>query len=120
MKKSNVRNYVVAAFRFYARMGEPDLSRISKLEHLTEAERLDLSAVAAMLEKLRAQGDTSTIAAVREVYFLDAKKELKKKDISKRVLYYSLDNYCSDRTVWRQIDKAMLIYAETRCLRIEY
>lgn len=119
MKKSNVRNYVVAAFRFYARMGEPDLSGIPKLEHLTEAERLDLSAVAAMLEKLRAQGDTSTIAAVREVYFLDAFKKYNRDGISKKVIKYALNNYVSERTVWGNIDKAMKLFVEIRKLRLE-
>ncbi len=119
MKKSNVRNYVVSAFRYYSRMGEPSISEIAKLKHLTEAERLDLSAVAAMLDKLSSQGDITTIAAVREVYFIDAHEKYKRDDISKKVIRYSLNNYISDRTVWNYLDKAQKIFINIRCLRFE-
>lgn len=119
MKKSNVRNYVVSAFRYYARMGEPGTGEIAKLKHLNEAERLDLSAVAAMLDKLSLQGDITTIAAVKEVYFLDAHEKYKRDEISKKVIRYSINNYISERTVWNYLDKAQKIFIKIRCLRFE-
>ena len=119
MKKSNVRSYVIAAFRYYARMGEPDKIAIKKLKHLTEAERRDLSAVAAMLLELSHSGDVTTIAVVREVYFFEPEKHLKKNDVTNRVVRYALENYTSDRNVWRSIDKAMRLFIELRCLRVD-
>ncbi len=120
MKKNNVRDYIISAFRFYARMGEPDESEIKKLTHLTTAERLDLSAVAGMLNALSERGDISALAAVREIYFTEADKKLRRNEISQRVIHYALENYTSDRTVWRNLERAWKLFLNIRQLRIEY
>lgn len=119
MKNRNVRGYIISAMRFYARMGEPDVTEIKKLKHISEAERLDLSAVASMLEILSERRDVSALAAVREIYFFEPQKKLNKQDISKRVIHYALDNYISERTVWSSINRAWDIFISVRVLRVD-
>lgn len=119
MKKNNVRDYVISAFRYYARMGEPSETEIKNLKNISTAERLDLSAAAAMLEKLSAQGDVSSIAAVREIYFFEPDRKLRHNELSQRVIHYALNNYTSDRTVWRSLKRATNIFIELRNLRYE-
>lgn len=119
MKKSNVRDYIITALRFYARFGEPDEAEIKKLTHLSQAERLDLSAVAATLEELSERGDVTAISAVREIYFVEPTRKMNRNEISERLIRYALNNYISERTAWRMIERAFKIFVDKRILRVE-
>ncbi len=98
-------------------MGEPNESEINELTNLTAAEQLDLLAVAKMLNSLSEGGDLETISAVRQVYFAEPKKHLKRNDISLRIKNYALENYCCERTAWKLLERAWMLCAKIRGLR---
>lgn len=79
---------------------------------------MDLLAVAKMLDSLFEDGDLETISAVRQVYFAEPKKHLKRNDISLRIKDYAFENYCDERTAWRLLKKAWMLCAEIRGLRL--
>lgn len=77
------------------------------------AEFLDIMAV----EKTLMQLDEYQRLAVEIVYFTDAKKELEKGDISKRVHKAGLTIPASERNVYNWLAKARRVFAKERGLR---
>jgi hypothetical protein len=78
------------------------------------AEFLDIMAV----EKTLMQLNEYQRAAVEIVYFTDAKKELQKGEISKRVHKAELEIPASEQSVYNWLRKARKIFAAERGLRI--
>lgn len=113
MRKDNCRDYIVAAFRFYAQNGEPCIEQI-ELMQLTAAERFDLNAVSTTMSNL----DEEHIKAVRDIYFYNSTANLHKNEISKRVTKFALTNHCNESTVWRLLKSARWICARNRGLNI--
>ena len=120
MNKDNICDYTISMFRYYARMSEPDESTIEQLRaEISPADILDLQAVSNTLNILEKQQDYEAIAAVRAIYFTAAQRRLRKSEISQRVIKYTLENYISERVVWKRLNKARRIAAEQRQLRID-
>lgn len=146
MKKDNVRDYATAAFQYYAFLGKPhkeDLEQQYYDEALNEykkgeikgsgiskpteqavmyaegrlrdkqAELWDILAV----EKTLIQLDCCERQAVEMVYFEHAHRAIKKGEISERVTKASLYIPADERTVYRYLRKARLIFAYERGLR---
>ena len=78
------------------------------------AEFLDIMAV----EKTLMQLNEYQRAAVEIVYFADAKMELQKGDISKRVHKAGLSIAASEQSIYKWLRKARVIFAHERGLRI--
>lgn len=120
MNKDNICDYTISMFRFYAQMGEPDAVKIEQLrEGRKLPDILDLEAVNRTLNILEDQQDYLAIAAVKDIYFTAAQRRLYKSEISQRVIKFTLENYISERIVWKCLNKARRIAAEQRQLRIE-
>lgn len=118
MNKDNICDYTISMFRFYAQMKQPDSSEIEKYkEFLFEAAILDLAAVERTLCLLSDTGEYNVLAAVKEIYFSAAGRRLYKSEISRRVIKFSLDNYISERVVWKYLSRARKLCAEQRKLR---
>ncbi len=113
MRKDNCRDYIIAAFRFYAQNDEPSREQI-ELMQLTAPERLDLLAVSTTMSNL----DDDRIKAVRDIYFYNSTASLHKNEISKRVTKFALTNHCNEVTVWRWLKSARWICARNRGLNI--
>lgn len=78
------------------------------------AEFLDIMAV----EKTLMQLDEYQRLAVEIVYFTDAKRELEKGDISKRVHKAGMAIPAGEKTIYRWLGKARKTFAKERGLRI--
>lgn len=117
-RKDNIRDYTVAMFRFYSACGCPNAEQINNLRtQLSTAAILDLVAVDNTL-RILALSDEVAVLAVREIYFPLPQRELHKKEISQRVIKFSIDNYVEERTVWRRLKFARQLCAEQRNLNI--
>lgn len=83
------------------------------------AEIKDMEAVEMTIAELEAAGRNHDIVqAIKIVYFQDAGKELEPGDISLRVHAAELDIPASERSVYRYLKKARMMFAEHRGLRI--
>ena len=119
MKKDNVRDYVVAMFRFYSELGQPNQEQIQNLKtKLSTAAILDLIAVDDTLHLLSESGDDFTVAAVKEIYFIQPTKPLQRNELSERVVKFSLLHFVAERNVWHELKRARRICAEQRNLNI--
>jgi len=78
------------------------------------AEFLDIMAV----EKTLMQLNEHQRAAIEIVYFTDAKKELQKGEISKRVHKAEMEIPASEQSIYNWLRKARKIFASERGLRI--
>lgn len=119
MRKDNTRDYVVSIFRFYSSMGKPNKKQINDLkEQLSTAAILDLMAVENTLCILKKRGYEDIIAAVKEIYFVEPERALRKNEISDRVTRFSMNRYIAIPTIYRLLYKARRICAEQRNLNI--
>lgn len=118
MNKDNICDYTISMFQFYAQMKQPDSSEIEKYkEFLSEAAILDLAAVERTLCLLSDTGEYNVLAAVKEIYFSAVGRRLYKSEISRRVIKFSLDNYISERVVWKYLSRASFIIRQTNTVR---
>ena len=147
MKKDHIRDYATEAFRYYSFMGKPhkeDLEKKYYQEALEEYERRqqmggtgiskpteqaimyaegilrqkqaelwDILAV----EKTLAQLHAWERQAVEIVYFPHAQRNIKRGEIQDRVNQASIRIPADERTVYRYLRKARLIFAYERGLR---
>ena len=117
MKKDQCRDYVVAMFRFYARTGQPDRTQINNFKtQLSSAAILDLIAVEETLRSFREKCRNDIIEAVVEVYFYCPSREIRKNEISRRVLSFSHKHNIEERSVYRMLHTARVVCAEKRNL----
>jgi len=73
----------------------------------------DANAVFAVYEAfccLRTLGDEETIRAVKAVYLTEPWHHLPAKEISRRVLHFSIEHHCDERTVWRRLHRFVSLY----------
>lgn len=113
MKKDLIRDYATEAFRLYARMGCPSLKEIGG-EGATAA---DLRAVCEVLRLLSLQGKEEVIAAVRAVYFVAPRQEIKRGSIGARVTAFAAEYASCERGVYRWLKYARDLFARIRGLR---
>lgn len=143
MKKDYLRDYSTAAFNLYGKVGNVEnykKSLLEEIEHIkassgsgiskpTEAalmraeEQLslkiatikDLEAVEKTLNELKAT-NIAMFNVVNDVY---VNNTFKKGDIENAVMKIASESYLTDRTIYRYLKKARIIFAYTRGLRIE-
>ena len=117
----NDKTAIVSAFRKYSRLGLENkyLSPFDAYDRIrgvckTKSEALDLLAVYDTIRLLRISRKTEVINAVYAVYFCSLGRKPRKNEISDRVLRHAMENYCDERTVYRQLEYARRVYKTLR------
>ena len=112
---------IISSFRKYSRLGlaSKKLSPFDAYDRIrgvcsNKSEALDLLAVYDTMRLLRISNKTEIIKAVYAVYFCGLGKKPKKNEISDRVLRHATENYCDERTVYRQLEYARKLYLMLR------
>ena len=108
---------IISAFRKYTRLGlaKEKLSPFDAYDRIRgvccERETaLDLLAVYDLIRILKISGKHEVIKAIKYVYFDTLRKKPKKNEISERITRYAYENYCDERTVYRQLEYARRLY----------
>ena len=146
MKKDSIRDYATAAFQYYAKLGKPhkeDLEQQYYDDALSEYKRGEIKGTgiskpveqAVMyaegrlrdkqaelwdilaVEKTLAQLHKDELLAVEMVYFECPQRAIKRGEISERVTKASLYIPIDERTVYRYLKRARMIFAFERGLR---
>lgn len=112
MKKEESRDYITAAFRYYAAV------KAGKAEIKTIPEEKDFNAVQKTLELLACGGRQYIVDAVKAVYFVDCQKPLSKQTIALRVRRFAITMPADERTVYRWLREARWICMSVRGLRL--
>lgn len=120
MKKSNIRDYGVSAFRYYAAtVKNKNTAVLPQNSRLASGCILDLLAVEKTLRALeKSEQGEEVIKALKIVYFTMPERDFKKGEISGRVSLAADQLHVSEPTVYRLLNEAMINFAETRGLRI--
>lgn len=126
MKKSTERRSMTYAMICYARMGGTKgcstpfdvYKRISGYLIHNQELALDVWAVHECLMTLYLAGDDETLKAVSEIYLKPFSKDLymhlRKNEISRRILRFSYENNLDERTVYRRLRKARMLWLNIR------
>jgi len=122
--KDHLRDYVTAAFRFYARSGmsaenyKKQLDEEALVDKMSEIK--DMEAVELTLDEIRANhmNYPGMLRVIEMVYFTDAKLPLPKGAIKDRIHKAEFDTHVSERNIYRYLKKARLMFAKNRGLRI--
>ncbi len=141
MKKDRIRGYATEAFRYWASVGCPTYDEaVERIKRRAEAKAkgqpaeiraafvaacidnrigalLDIKACDECFRYFDAHGKECVCSAVRAVYMAFPKKRLARGELSGRAVRFAMDNYYSDRWVYKFLDEACERFAEYRCLR---
>ena len=112
LKKEESRDYITAAFRYYAAV------KAGKAEVKTIPEEEDFDAVQKPLELLARGGRRYIVDAVKAVYFVDCQKPISKHTIALRVRRFAITMPADERTVYRWLREARRICMGIRGLRL--
>ena len=121
MEKSEQRNEIIRVFRKFTRLGL-DSERLNPAQIYKKIDvvcvsrraRLDMLAVYDTLRLLWLNDETEIIVALKCVYFGGKEYRLTKYDISSRVLALANENYCDERTIYRRLERARILYSKIR------
>jgi len=79
---------------------------------------LDLLAVRDLVMILILEGDEGTLKALNEIYFVPfakcPQKQIRKNTMSYMILRFAYENNVDERTVYRRLQKARMIWEKTR------
>ncbi len=134
MKKDNIRDYAVDAFRYYASLRCVPTKEAARFalqrKNLTdgmksadlrasEAELQDLYAVVDTINTIRAmENGTEILRTLENVYFTKPTEEIRRGEIENRVLYTTFKTHISTATAYRYLALCRRIFAEARGLRL--
>ena len=111
------RDIAARAFLKYARLGfnQKNLPAVEMARRISactscENEATRLLAVYDTLRVLHAEGRGECADAVRAVYFSGRGRNLRKNDITFAVRRFASEHSLDDRTVWRRIEQAKVLY----------
>lgn len=79
-----------------------------------DTKALDMLTVFDTLRLLSASGQGECVRAVRDIYFANRGRPMKKNELTLRVRRHAIDNYCDERTVWRRLLRARELYTALR------
>ena len=79
-----------------------------------ETRALDMLTVFDTLRLLSASGQSECVRAVRDIYFANRGRAMKKNELTLRVRRHAIENYCDERTVWRRLLRARELYTVLR------
>lgn len=111
MKKDIIRDYATEAFRAYAIYKNTEIPPSQPL-------RDDIEAVEGTLEELSKVGKTYIVQAVKEVYFVQPNKELKRGELTERIRRHAIKSYSSERNIYSWLKEARTLFAKKRGLRV--
>ena len=121
MQKENSTNEIIRVFRKFARLGlnNENASPIriyKKIEMLcpSRRSRLDMMAVYDAMRLLKLNGEDEVLEAVSKVYFEGTAIRLTKQEKGARVLNLSFLSHCDERTIYRRLEKARVLYQKIR------
>lgn len=111
MKREIMTEKAARAFRDYARLGlcpsKSALDTVCKIRGICgDSTLLDMLAVFDTLRLLEVAGDDIALRAVRDIYFVTAKKKPHANEITLRIRRLADEMHCDDRTVYRHLRKA--------------
>lgn len=119
MKKSNIRDYAVEAFRYYARVEKNKDLKLPSDTRLASGCMLDIMAVEKTLRMLKnSREGNEVIRALKTVYFTMPERGFKRGEISGRVSLASNEINVAEPTIYRFLNKAITLFAQNRGLRI--
>ncbi|MBR6523132.1 MAG: hypothetical protein IKT39_00785 [Clostridia bacterium] len=120
MKKSNIRDYGVSAFRYYAMAEKNKKSLIlPENERLASGCILDILAVEKTLRDLEKTSEGEQMLKVlKTVYFTMPERNLKKGEISSRVILAGENIHASEATIYRILNRVTNLFAQNRGLRV--
>ena len=79
-----------------------------------ETVALDMLTVFDTLRLLSASGQSECADAVREIYFANRGRPMRKNELTLRVRRHAFENHCDERTVWRRLLRARELYGALR------
>lgn len=134
MKKDNIRDYAVDAFRYYASLHcaptkeaarfalqRKNLTRGMKSADLraSEAALQDLYAVVDTIDAIRTlENGEEILHTLETVYFTNPNGEIRRGEIENRVLYSTFKTHISTATAYRHLALCRRMFAEARGLRL--
>ncbi len=120
MKKTNIRDYAVSAFRYYGSVQKNKKSVVfPENNRLASGCILDIMAVEKTLRTLEKTRESEDVLnALKMVYFTMPERDFKRGEISDRVQLAANRIHVSEPTVYRLLNQAMVTFAENRGLRI--
>ena len=111
----------IRAFRKYARLGldRAGMDSIDIYERImgalpSRSSALDMISVHDTMRILSAFGEAETAEAVREIYFKAWGRRPTRREIGQRVLRFSSEHFCDERTVYRRLEVARRLYTTVR------
>ena len=117
MKNTAERIRIIRVFKKYSRLGlaSNNLDALDVYERIkgcsaSRRQANELLAVYETLRFLRISGKLECIDALKEVYFSLSDRTPRRNEISERVLRYSQERYCDQRTVYRHLSYAVRLY----------
>ena len=121
MNFTESKNDAIRAFRKYARLGldRGGMDSLDIYERIrgassSRSSALDMISVHDTMRILSAFGEEETAEAVREIYFKAWGRRPTRREIGQRVLRFSSEHYCDERTVYRRLELARKLYAAVR------
>lgn len=120
MKKSNVRDYAVSAFKYYAMLMKNKKAVVfPENNRLASGCILDILAVEKTFRELgKTEQGEEMLKVLKTVYFTMPERDFKKGEISSRVSLAAEQVHISEPTVYRFLNSATTSFAENRGLRI--
>lgn len=134
MKKDNIRDYAVDAFRYYASLGCPKnkqaarfaLQRNNLKRKLSSAElrasEAELSDLYAVLDTVAAiaelENGADILEVLQNVYFANPVHDVRRGEIESRVLFTTFKSNISSATAYRYLALCRRMFAMARGLRL--
>lgn len=142
MLKDKTRDYATSAFRMYASLGKPTYDELKKriyeralLDENIEPSKavikanaelenktpllLDVLAVEKTLEMLNKGKKEHIVKAIEQIYFTYPDEPLGKNAITSKVRRFAYEYGAVERTVFRWLKEARLLFSAIRGLRID-
>ncbi len=136
MKKDNIRDYAVDAFRYFSTLRCAPTKEAVRFalqkQYLTQgnkraarflpkAELQDLYAVVDTIDAIRSlENGAEILETLSNVYFTNPSQNIKRGEVENRILYTTFKTNISTATAYRHLALCRRIFAEARGLRYSY
>lgn len=119
MIKDHIRDYASAAFAFWVAAGRPCAAELETVKHFTPCELLDITAVENSIHMLERGGHSDISRAALSVYGECLPSRVRRGDISRAVIRYTMSSHRSEACVYRELAAARALFASFRGLRLD-
>lgn len=100
-------------------LGKPTTEKLKEKITADKALIDNIEAVNKTLEYFRSNNKDHVIKAIESVYFFCPKRVMKKKELTERVIFFSLSYGASERTVFYWLKEARDVFSELRGLKMK-